>query len=215
MQRTMCNIRHFIWDFDGTLFNTYPVVIENLRKALRQYGHDSDPVEVMEQLLTSAREACNYYAKEHGIDAQELHAAYQNHRLRALSLLEAGPMEGVREVLEQICTTGRYNYIFTNRLESETRRYLEKHGYDKYFREIVGAEAPCFAYKPAPDVLLYLIDKYGMDAQDTVMIGDRDCDLGSARNANVGNVHYVCAMVPENLTCDWRFEDYGEMLALL
>ena len=34
VQRSMRNIQHFIWDFDGTLFDTYPVIIGDLRKAL-------------------------------------------------------------------------------------------------------------------------------------------------------------------------------------
>ena len=30
----MHRLVHFIWDFDGTLFDTYPVIIEDLRGAL-------------------------------------------------------------------------------------------------------------------------------------------------------------------------------------
>jgi len=30
----MRDVEHFFWDFDGTLFDTYPVIIENLQLAL-------------------------------------------------------------------------------------------------------------------------------------------------------------------------------------
>ena len=69
--------------------------------------------------------------------------------------------------------------------------------------------------KPAPDAVLHLMAKYEMNAKNAAMVGDRDCDLGSARNANIGTVHYVCAMVQETLECDWRIESFDEMLALL
>lgn len=214
-QRSMGDIRHFIWDFDGTLLDTYPVIIQNLREALGQYGHDCDPVEAMKLMLTNLPTARNHYADRFGIDREELFSTYLSYNEKAAKELQAEPMAGIREVLERICETGRYNYIFTNRKASETILYLEKYGLTKYFREVVGAEAPCFAYKPAPDALLYLMDKYGMNPQDAVMVGDRDCDLGSARNANMGKVHYVCAVAPETLACDWRVESYEEMLALL
>jgi hypothetical protein len=43
-ENTMSHIRHFIWDFDGTLFDSYPIIIGNLRSALQSYGYDCDPV---------------------------------------------------------------------------------------------------------------------------------------------------------------------------
>ena len=42
-QKNMKDIQHFIWDFDGTLFDTYPVIIDDLRCALQEYGKDLDP----------------------------------------------------------------------------------------------------------------------------------------------------------------------------
>jgi phosphoglycolate phosphatase-like HAD superfamily hydrolase len=47
------------------------------------------------------------------------------------------------------------------------------------------------------------------------MVGDRDCDLGSARNAGIKTAHLVCAAVPENLNCDWRLVDFKQMLEML
>ena len=74
---------------------------------------------------------------------------------------------------------------------------------------------PCFAWKPAPDAVLYLMDRYGMSREDAVMIGDRDCDLASGRNAGVGSVHLICPIWPEDLQCDWRLDDFAHMLELL
>ena len=118
-------------------------------------------------------------------------------------------------MLEKIRATGRYSYIFTHRKNAETRLYLEKYGLDGYFRDIIGPDTPHFALKPAPDAVLYFMEKYGMDPSETVMIGDRDCDLGSGRKAGIGSVHLVCAAAPEDLVCDWRLHDFGEMLSML
>ena len=214
-ENTMSHIRHFIWDFDGTLFDSYPIIIATLRAALQEYGHDCDPVEAMRLMLQNIGVAQHYYADKFGIVYEDLIETYYSHHNRLNPQLAAEPMADVEKVLKKICESGRKNYIFTHRKCSTTAQYLEKYGLSQYFTEIVGPEAPNFAYKPSPDSLLYLMDKYGMTAEDAVMVGDRDCDLGSARNAGMGTVHFVCAAVPETLSCDFRFESYQEMLLML
>ena len=211
----MKNIRHFIWDFDGTLFDTYPVIIGSLRDALHEYGHDCDPLEAMKLMLDTIPAACNYYADLYGIDRKDLTEAYRRYNKPAIATLSAQPFDGVVEVLKQICATGRHNYIYTHRKDSETVRFLEAYGVDAYFEEVVGPESPYFAVKPAPDTVTYMMEKYGMSPDDTVMVGDRECDLGSGRNAGIGAVHYVCKDVPEDLVCNWRINHFSEMLALL
>jgi phosphoglycolate phosphatase-like HAD superfamily hydrolase len=62
MDRDMQQIRHFIWDFDGTLFDTYPVIIKNLRSALAEYGRDCDPVDAMRRMASTGSQSCPYSA---------------------------------------------------------------------------------------------------------------------------------------------------------
>ena len=214
-QNSMEHIQHFVWDFDGTLFDTYPTIIDDLRNALLEFGRDLDPIETMKLMLINIPAARDFYADKYGIDRQELDAAYQRHHKHTVEIMTAAPMEGVVDVLKKICDTGRHNYIFTHRKVDETKKYLEKYGLSEYFRDLIGPESPCFAWKPAPDAVLYLMETYGMTPDNVVMVGDRDCDLGSARNANIGTVHYVCAVAPETLDCNWRVEGFAEMLALL
>lgn len=211
----MQHIKHFIWDFDGTLFDTYPIIIRNLRMALAQFGHDCDPTDAMRRMLDTIPAARNHYADAFGIDRQALADAYEVYHRQANAELAAPPMEGVRTVLQRICESGRHNYIFTHRKVWETRLYLEKYGLDGYFTDLLGPESEGFALKPAPDAVLHLMKKHGMAAGETVMIGDRDCDLGSGRNAGVGAVHLVCAAAPEELICDWKLRNFDEMLTLL
>ncbi len=214
-ENTMVHIRHFIWDFDGTLFDSYPIIIRNLRSALQEYGYDCDPVEAMGLMLQNITVAHNFYADKFGISREEFVNTYNRFHQQINPQLLAKPMVDVENVLSYICETGRKNYIFTHRQSTTTAQYLEKYGLAPYFQEIIGPDSLHFAYKPAPDAILYLMDKYGMTTEDAVMVGDRDCDLGSARNAGIGTVHYVCATVPETLSCNWKFESYAEMLNIL
>lgn len=215
VEKTMAQVQHFIWDLDGTLLDTYPAIISDLRAALREFGHDCDPVEAMELMLVNISNAARHYAKKFGLDYDTLMDVYHGIHNKTISGFTAKPMEGAKEVLEKICKSGRHNYIFTHRKDWETVEYLKKYGLDVYFRDIVGQDSPQFAFKPAPDAVLYLMEKYGMEPENTVMVGDRDCDLSSGRNAGIGTVHYVCAIVPETLNCDWRVESFSQMLEML
>ena len=214
-KNSLSHIRHFIWDFDGTLFDSYPIIIGNLRSALQAYGYDCDPTEAMGLMLQNISVALNHYADKFGIPREEFVDTYNRFHQAVNPQLLAKPMADIEKVLSHIYKTGRKNYIFTHRKCSTTLQYLEKYGLDGYFEEIIGPEEPCFAYKPSPDAIVYLMEKHGMSCGDAVMVGDRDCDLGSARNAGIGTVHFVCAIAPEMLQADWRVESYQEMLKIL
>lgn len=211
----MREIRHFIWDFDGTLFDTYPVIIEDLNLALREFGHSCEYTEAMRLMLGRLAHAQKFYAEKFGIPMEELVAAYEGHHSRANRELRAAPMAGVREVLEAVCATGRKNYIFSHRKPAETADYLEKYGLSQYFTHVIGPGSEGFAEKPAPDGVLYLMEKYGMVPAETVMVGDRECDLGSGRSAGIQTAHLVCAAIPENLNCTWRFETFAQMAEMI
>ncbi len=214
-EKSMAQIRHFIWDFDGTLFDTYPTIIGFLRSALQEYGYDCDPDEAMTLMLDTIATARNYYADLYGIDREALLERYMHYHATRTPLLPAKPFDGVQEVLKYICQSGRYHYIYTHRDDTETVRYLEKYGLSEYFREIVGTTSPHFAPKPSPDSVLYLMKKYGMTVQNTALVGDRGCDLESARNAGIRTVHLQCPIAPQQLECTWRVSSFQEMRSLI
>ena len=211
----MQTIQHFIWDFDGTLFDTYPVIIEDLNRALHEFGHSCETKEAMRLMQDRLAQAQQFYAEKYGIPMAEVAAAYERHHARSNRELLAEPMAGIREVLEAIRSSGRHSYIFSHRKPEETADYLEKYGLSHYFTHIIGPGSEGFAWKPAPDAVLYLMARYGMTPGNTVMVGDRECDLGSGRSAGIKTAHLVCPMAPEDLFCDWKFETFAQMLEQL
>ena len=208
-------LKHFIWDFDGTLFDTYPIIIRNMRSALQEFGFDADPVEMQRLMLDTIPAARNHYADRYGIDRDVLAEVYRKYHLQATAALEAQPMAGVCEFLDAVQARGGCHYIFTNRKAAETELYLRKYGILDRFRQVVGPETPGFAWKPAPDAINLLLEKYALNPDETVMVGDRECDLGSGRNAGVHTLHVVCKVAPEDLCCDWRIENYEDAIAML
>lgn len=205
------DMRLFIWDFDGTLMDTYPMIIGHLRLALQEFGHDAGYEETMKLMMTTIPYAIEHYSALYGLP--ELKARYDVYHARELEeTVELFPH--VKEVLQRIRELGGINCIFTHRGKS-IYTMLERAGILQEFQEIViRGDAP-FARKPAPDSVLYLMEKCGATPEETVMIGDRDCDLGSGRNAGCRALHLLTPAAPEHPVCNWQIRNFAEMLEML
>ncbi|WP_353477951.1 HAD-IA family hydrolase [Halobacillus sp. ACCC02827] len=66
---------------------------------------------------------------------------------------------------------------------------LNKYGLTQYFSELIIAKRG-FERKPNPATIYHLINEHNMDQTETIMIGDRDLDLLSGKNAGLGTYRY-------------------------
>jgi len=201
----------FIWDFDGTLLDTYPFITGCLQRALSDCGHRVSQTEILEKMMVTIPFAIEHYSKLYQIpDLKEGYLKYYAEEAFA----PISPFPKVKEVLQHISSPGGVNCIFTNRGPS-IYLLLEKAGILGEFKEIVTAADPAFVVKPAPDTIYYLMKQYDCTPESTVMIGDRCCDLESGYNAGCRTCHLLTPSVPQYPPCDWRIRDFGEMLSLL
>ena len=104
------------------------------------------------------------------------------------------PFPDAREVLAAIVKNGGRNYLYTHRNET-AMRYLEDAGFTELFADFVTAEEG-FPSKPAPDAVLALIARNGLDPADCIMVGDREIDGMSGKNAGIAGalVNYPPAL---------------------
>lgn len=207
----MKNMKLFIWDFDGTLVDSYPYSVACMQRAIRDFGYETTYSQVMEQMLDTIPAALQYFSEKFGITGLS-DLFWQYYRV--------GPdepvalFEGVISVLDRIEQLGGVNLIFTNRNET-IFPMLQQAGIADRFVEVVTAQHPHFAWKPAPDAIEYLMETYGGTVENTVMIGDRICDLSSGWNAGCKTCHLLTPAAPQFPPCDWRIENYQQMLELL
>lgn len=207
----MKTMKLFIWDFDGTLMDTYPNTTGYLRRALLDFGHDVSQTEILEKMMVTIPFAINHYSDLYKLpDLRDTYNKYAAEE--AAAPISAFPQ--IKEVLKRVREIGADNYIFTNRGHS-IFPMLEKAGILEDFREVVTADDPDFVVKPAPDTIFYLMKKYGGTTENTVMIGDRCCDLESGYNAGCKTCHLLTPAVPQYPPCNFRIRDFGEMLEML
>ncbi len=181
--------QHLIWDFDGTLFDSYSHIARAMGQALAGFGVSAPLEEALAWTKRSIGEAVDHYAKLHGLGHDALLAAYRafGSTLPDDSIV---PFPCAREVLQAVTRNGRgMNFIVTHRGDS-TWKYVERAGFAPLFQEIV-TKTNGFATKPSGEANRYLLAKYGLNPRDVLAVGDREIDVLAAVDAGVDACLFV------------------------
>lgn len=179
--------RHIIWDFDGTLFDTYPCMTIALSAALKERGIAAPDEELYSLLKQTVGIALRYYQEKYGLD-ETLGEDFRRIR-KSIEADVCRPYPGIRELLSDIVAAGKYNYICTNR-GATLYPMLERQGMTGLFRDFATAEDGV-ALKPDPALNLMLIEKYSMNKAEAVIVGDRELDVVSGQRAGIVGLAYM------------------------
>ena len=60
-------IKNVIWDFDGTLFNSYPYLAGALKDALAMHGIEEDLNAIIEKSMDCERAALEFFSAKYGM----------------------------------------------------------------------------------------------------------------------------------------------------
>jgi len=205
---SMSVIRNIIWDFDGTLFDTYPAIIHAFRRALDDYG-----VQIPQELIVRhARMSLTLYgdelAKQYDLDPEEVQQRYLGY-YASYPLGDQKPFPGVRQVCEYICSKGGTNVIVTHRNAASARRLLKAYDMETYFADLITTEGG-YPLKPDPAMFEEVIRLYDLKLRETLAVGDRDLDIQSGYAAGV----HTCLFgtTTTEVEPDLRITSYKELL---
>ena len=211
MNRGMTMIKHVIWDFDGTLFDSYPGMVNAFLRALKKYGIEAKYDEVLKLFLNSEKTAVQYYQKRFLL-GEELIEVYQDEKSH-IDLSNMLPFPYAKEVCQRIKEAGRYNYILTHR-GSTTYDILRKNGMVELFTEIVTKDNQ-FARKPDPEAIYYLLDKYQIHPKEAMIVGDREIEILLGQKAKVKTCFYESGNREPELQADYRVKSLEEVLDIM
>ena len=201
---------NLIWDFDGTLFDTYPPMCRQLRTVMAEQGFSFTLEELLERFTVSREMVLDYCAARTGLTAKEVDTVYRAW-VAEHGQPEALPFPHVPEVLARFQAAGGRNFIFTHRSGS-VHDFLAKAGLTAYFTEVTSA-GTTYERKPAPAGNLYLIQHNHMDKARTLAVGDRELDVLAAKNAGIDACLF--AREPVDSAADYQIRDFRELYALV
>jgi phosphoglycolate phosphatase-like HAD superfamily hydrolase len=202
---------HVIWDFDGTLYDTYPSMVGAVAFALEKREKPVDDAEILSLFKVSANAALSHYMEKYGLNEDFL-ADYRARR-RQIELDACRPYPDAPALLSEIVARGGYNYIFTHRGDT-LFPMLSRYGIDALFRECVTARSG-FPRKPDPAGLDYLIEKYAVAPGTAIMVGDRELDILAGRDAGIFTCDYWDGSGPRVDAADFVARDFGELRRII
>lgn len=183
MQKTV-----FIWDLDGTLLDSYEVILSGIEETFVQFSIPYDKEKVREFILKfSVQDLLEQVAEERNLDAEVLN------QVRAQSLSEKNAqvvlMPGALEVLAWADQAGIQQFVYTHKGDNAFT-ILRDLGLGSYFKEVLTSQSG-FARKPNPEAANYLLDKYQLEPENTYYIGDRTLDVEFAQNSGIQSINFL------------------------
>ena len=180
----------FIWDLDGTLIDSYDIIVDSLCRIYKEkIGIQLNREDVYKEAIRySVGHFIQGMEKQTGIKFDELKDRYS--QISGEEKLKIKPMKHAIEILEYLKSQGIHSYVFTHRGKS-TEPVLRNIKIYDYFDEIITSVDPAFNRKPSPDSINYLVDKYRLNKNNTYYVGDRSMDIECANNAHIKSILYL------------------------
>lgn len=181
-----------LWDLDGTLADTAPDLTNTMNVLLQRHGRPTVPIERVRHLVGGgARLLMERGFKETGEPAsedfldqlfQEFLEHYGDH---VADYSEVWP--GLRTHLDRLKEMGVPMAVCTNKVEELSHKALAAMDLAKYFPVVIGGDT-LPVKKPDPEHLFEAIRQLGGSPENTIMVGDSDPDIDSARAAGIPSI---------------------------
>ena len=178
----------FIWDLDGTILDSYDVIVGSLFDVCKEHGLDIDRKDILNKCINESVSSFIHSLEE------KYHIEYDEFRKRYSLIsgerkLDIRLMKNAKEILEYLQSKDIDNYVFTHR--GKTTEIVLKHlGIYSYFKDIV-TSLNGFKSKPNPEGVNYLVNKYELDKENTFYVGDRSLDIECANNASIKSIMFI------------------------
>jgi phosphoglycolate phosphatase len=179
--------RAILFDWDNTLVNTWPTIVECYRDTFTALGLTPwTAQEVRERAHGSLRDAFPALFGARAVEAERIF--YRTFHRIHLERLE--PLPGAEALLERARAVGCYVAVVSNKVGENLRAELAHLGWGRWISKAVGAK-DAKRDKPAPDPIYLALDGTGIAPDQSVwMVGDTLADLKCAHAAGCLPVYF-------------------------
>lgn len=169
-------MKHVIFDFDGTIADGLPVIIELAQEMVPGFDLSKDEIEKLRNM--SARQVIKYS----GIPYWKLlRMLVKGKKVFAQRIAEVTFFTGMPEVIEQLYKDGYQLSIVSSNSESTIRTMLKRNKIDEYITVIygnLGLFSKSRAFKK-------VLKKQRADKTNTICVGDEVRDIEAAKKTGL------------------------------
>ncbi len=191
--------RLVMFDLDGTLVDSVPDLAAAIDAMLADLSRQSAGEEKVRQWVGNGAQVLVQRALANRIDVnfdalqgqtlveqQAAHQLFLKH-YRSISGRFSGLYPGVLQCLKKLQEADVTLAVITNKPVEFVPRLLSHLGIDSYFSDYLGGDS-LELKKPHPQPLIYLLDRFGLNANQALMVGDSRNDIEAARAAGVASL---------------------------
>ncbi|HHS3000651.1 TPA: HAD family hydrolase [Staphylococcus argenteus] len=177
--------KNIIFDFDGTIADSKTCSLIATKKAFNDYGLNIPSDEQIEYYMgIPIEESFNLMSaiKLNDKELTELMALFrENYKETEAHHLKI--YKGMQEQLESLHQNYKL-FVVSSKRTNVLERNLSKLGVAKLFVEVIGSDK-VKKYKPSPDGIIYILQKYDLQKKETIYVGDAVFDIKMAKNADI------------------------------
>ena len=171
-----------LFDFDGTLADSYAAITASVNHVRAQHQQPSLNVEQIKRYVGYGADYLLTHTVPDGSLPDDLACYRTHHPTVMLALTHLLP--GAAALLPAIKQVGKKLGLCSNKPRFFSQQILQHLGIATYFDVVVGPEDVPHP-KPAPDMLLLAIQRLGLPRDQVLYVGDMNVDIQSARSAGV------------------------------
>jgi len=200
------SLRLLVFDLDGTLIDSGADLCASVNAMLRHFDRPPLPEKVISTYIGDG--AARLVSRSLGEpDAAFLDSAlayfldyYREHKLDQ-TYVYPGVFASLDSLRFEPGGAARSMAVLTNKPIGPSQAICDALGLSPYFFRIYGGNS-FVTKKPDPEGLLALLKEAGVSAQETLMVGDSDVDIRTARNAGVWSMGCTYGLAPQTLVTE-------------
>lgn len=193
-----------IFDLDGTLVDSREDLANSINAMLHHFGRKELPHEVIASYIGDGapmlvRRSLGDPDDENFVQDALLYfmAWYREHKLDTTYVYE-----GIRESLDAIQKSRDGQplkmAVLSNKPVGPSRAIVDALGLGQYFFQVYGGNS-FHTKKPDPAGVQALLEEAAVFAEETIIVGDSDIDVLTARNAGIYSVGVTYGLAPHTL----------------
>lgn len=179
-------MHNFLFDFDSTLADTRDVAVLATQQAYAAKDLTQPSREAVVSYMGVPIEVSFAKMATETLSDTELAELYTEFRAQYHEAEKLGItlFDGIADTLAALKQRGDHLYVVSSKHSVPLQRNLDQLGLGQTFEAISGSDTVSH-YKPAPDGILSLLDRFDLAADESVMIGDAKYDMQMGHNAGV------------------------------
>lgn len=201
MRSDSASLRLAVFDLDGTLVDSLPLVLAAITHALEPFGRKptmdifaqlgGPPAKFLPDLLPHPR---------HVPEAMARMEAFHHRNTHLIQLFAE-----VHGLLHELTVGGVQCAVWTGRDRSSTERLLHQHGLADRFAAVVCGD-DLATHKPEPEGLREILRRLNTGAREAVFVGDADVDVlgGAACGVDTILIRHARTVDARILAQTWR-----------